>query len=239
MGYSGILNTTSHAFKHGASLVAYMRVRAQRLEAELVEQRRRAVFWRDYADSLERELAAASARAWDTVAEVPLRSVWESLVDARLSGEPSRTAVVFADLDDFKTINDTHGHLAGDAVLRAVARRFEEAFAARTPLVTRLGGDEFGVVVRDITEEDLDRFAELMRAPVVLPHGRSVQVSASIGVALGSELPPEAGREELLRVADCAAYQDKHNREQAQAKLRAAPSPRARERSATALGAAR
>lgn len=212
-------------------------------KAEIAELRRQVAFWREYAGELERELAAASARAWDVVAEVPLRAAWESIVDARLAGEPGRTAVVFADLDRFKAINDAHGHLAGDAVLRAVARRLEEAFAGRAALVTRLGGDEFGVVVRDVdAANDLARFAELMRESIALPYGRSVRVSASVGVAWAAELPPGAGREELLRTADAATYSDKHRR-QVDVGVRGAPSPRSRTRGraggAVVLGAVR
>jgi len=198
------------------------------------ELRRQVSFWRDYAGELERELARTSAQAWDSVAEVPIRATWESVVDARLAGERDRTAVIWVDLDRFKTVNDRHGHLAGDAVLRAVARRLEQAFSARSPVVTRLGGDEFGVVVRDLAEEaDLARFSELMAEPVVLPYRRSVVVSASVGVAWAAELPPGAGRDELLRVADAGAYSDKRR------VVRAAPSPRSRSRVGTAAGAAR
>ena len=120
-----------------ASLLQLSVALARKLDDENRDLRRRIAFWRDYAEVLEAELAAASAQAWDTVAEVPLRAAWESHVDARLAAEPERTAVVFADLDGFKAVNDAHGHLAGDAVLRAVARRLEEAFAARAPVVTR------------------------------------------------------------------------------------------------------
>ena len=177
-----------------------------------------------YVDELERQLACLSRQAWDTVAEVPLRAAWETLVDARLAAEPERTAVIWVDLDRFKQVNDRYGHLAGDAVLREVARRLEEAFAARAPVVTRLGGDEFGVLVRDLDEEhDLARFSVTMSKSVTLPHGRSVRVDASVGYAHARELPSGAGREELLRCADAEAYAHKPR---CSGEIRGAPSPR-------------
>lgn len=214
--------------------VAWMTFPLGLLGFENYELRRQIEFWRDYTAELERELARLSSQAWDTVAEVPLRAVWESIVDARLAEEPDRTAVIWADLDRFKQLNDRYGHLAGDAVLREVARRLEEAFAAHAPVVTRLGGDEFGVVIRDTDPEaDLARFAALMDEPVWLPHGRSVRVAASVGFARASELVPGASREELLRRADAGAYAHKSHQ------LPGAPSPRSRKRVAAAdvLGA--
>ncbi|MCX2729448.1 GGDEF domain-containing protein [Saccharopolyspora sp. NFXS83] len=180
------------------------------LRTYVSELQQRTEFWRHYAEVLEAELAAASARAWDVVAEVPLRSTWESLVEARLRGEPERTAVVWADLDRFKEVNDSHGHLAGDAVLREVARRLEAVFMARAPVVTRLGGDEFGVVVRDFVASDLARFGKKMSEPIDLPHGRKIQVSASVGVAIATDVHDGGELEDLLRVAETAAYAEKH-----------------------------
>ena len=222
-----------------AALIHYVCTRSTRLEAENGELRRQIEFWRDYTGELERELARASAQAWDTVAEVPIRAVWESIVDARLAGEPGRTAVVWADLDHFKQVNDRHGHLVGDAVLREVARRLQDAFAARSPVVTRLGGDEFGVVVSDLDENtDLARFATLMLEPVPLPAGRSVHVSASVGYAHAAELPCGAGRDELLRRADAGVYAHKPD---TAAEVRCTPGPRGRARASAdaVLGAAR
>ncbi|GAA4878798.1 GGDEF domain-containing protein [Saccharopolyspora cebuensis] len=230
--------TLTTALKGTGALLHRTRPRAHALEVANAELRRELQAWQDYTADLEGELARASARAWDTVAEVPVRAVWESILDARLAAEPARTAVVWVDLDDFKRVNDRHGHLAGDAVLRAVARRLEEAFGDRSPVVTRLGGDEFGVVTRDLdTEKNLAGFVALMAEPVVLPHGRSVRVTASVGVASAAELPPGASREDVLRLADAGAYAQKASRG---GEIRSAPSPRAREHGVvTAMEAAR
>ncbi|WP_258349006.1 GGDEF domain-containing protein [Saccharopolyspora gregorii] len=221
-----------------ATTVARTLLRTQRraLATENGELRRQLQFWETYIAELERDLARASAQAWDTVAEVPVRAAWESIVDARLAGERDRTWVVWADLDEFKRVNDRFGHLCGDAVLRAVARRLEEAFAARSPVVCRLGGDEFGVLARDLDRDaDLTRFTALMAEPVALPHGCSVLVAASVGVVHAGELASDASREDLLRRADADSYARKPHR------VAGAPSPRTRARvlGAHAIGAAR
>ncbi|WP_338600486.1 GGDEF domain-containing protein [Saccharopolyspora sp. SCSIO 74807] len=223
----------------GTCSLAWVGICSYAFEAHKAREQRHLASLRIYIAELERQLTCVSKQAWDTVAEVPLRAAWESLVDARLTAEPERTAVVWVDLDQFKQVNDRHGHLAGDAVLRAVARRLEEAFAAREPVVTRLGGDEFGVLVRDLDEDtDLARFAALMEEPVALPHGRSVPVAASVGFAHARELPHETGRWELLRCADAASYAHKPHRS---GEVGAAPTPRSRKGFAAAavLGAAR
>lgn len=174
-----------------------------------------------YAADLEKEIARLSRHMVDTVAEVPLRSVWESIVDARLATAAQRTTVAWADVDDFKRINDLFGHLAGDVVLREIARRLKTVFAPRSPVVTRLGGDEFGIVVQDAElPGDLQRFARRMAEPVALPQGSSVRVEVSVGVAQGAHLPCELTREDLLLVADADLYAVKR------AKQRHTPLPR-------------
>lgn len=178
------------------------------LHSYVSKLRQRNEFWRRYAEVLEAELAAASARAWDVVAEVPLRSTWESVAKARLRGEPDRTALVWADLDCFKEVNDTYGHIAGDAVLREVARRLDRAFADGAPVVTRLGGDEFGVVIRDLAMADLAGFSQSMSTPIDLPYGQQIVVRASVGVAKAAEQNGHT-LESLLRVAEAAAYAEK------------------------------
>jgi diguanylate cyclase (GGDEF)-like protein len=116
-------------------------------------------------------------------------------------------AILFIDLDDFKTLNDTHGHARGDEVLTAAAGRVLGVLRpSDTP--ARLGGDEFAVLIEDVVDE-ADALAVAMRLAVALrepmPLGHStVRVAASIGVALGG-----AGGEttdDLLRNADVAMY---------------------------------
>lgn len=114
-------------------------------------------------------------------------------------------ALVLVDLDDFKAVNDRHGHLAGDEVLCCLAERLEQA-GAHHP-VFRLGGDEFAVIVRGSSGETLEDVVriqtQLGRLELVLGGEQLVQ-SASIGVATSEH--PRVRAEELLRDADHAMY---------------------------------
>lgn len=126
---------------------------------------------------------------------------------ARARRAHSRCALLLVDLDRFKPINDSLGHLAGDAVLRAVAGRLRDA--ARTEeLVARLGGDEFAVVLEDIASSQdavavAERIVAAIRQSIDLPEGE-VRITASVGIALYPDDSDTA--ESLLRTADFAMY---------------------------------
>jgi diguanylate cyclase (GGDEF)-like protein len=123
--------------------------------------------------------------------------------------EPGRQPVVlFVDLDDFKTINDSLGHSAGDQLLISVSERLRASLRPED-LVARLGGDEFAVL---LDQSDLDnaeriagRLVDALRAPFVL-EGREMRVHASVGVA---RAPSGTAVDELLRNADVAMYSAK------------------------------
>jgi diguanylate cyclase (GGDEF)-like protein len=119
-------------------------------------------------------------------------------------------AVLFLDLDNFKIVNDSVGHHAGDELLVAVARRLEAC--VRSPdMVARLGGDEFAILLESVHEaEDAARVAERVQEALVAPvsvGGYEVFTSTSIGIALS----PSAGErpEFVLRSADMAMYRAK------------------------------
>ena len=118
--------------------------------------------------------------------------------------------VLFVDLDRFKTVNDAHGHLAGDRVLCAVAARIRRQ-VERSATVGRLAGDEFVVVMPGITEAATAETAQLIREsiaqPIRLADGREVVVTASIGIA-GSDTN-DATAQALLSDADMAMYRAK------------------------------
>lgn len=101
---------------------------------------------------------------------------------------PDRLAVLFIDLDGFKQVNDTWGHVVGDRVLRVVAQRIS-ACARASDLVVRYGGDEFLVVVEDSPgRRDLQQLARRIMRSVQMPiavEGQQVSLSASIGIAEG------------------------------------------------------
>ncbi|MGH2483157.1 MAG: putative bifunctional diguanylate cyclase/phosphodiesterase, partial [Candidatus Limnocylindria bacterium] len=119
---------------------------------------------------------------------------------------PDATGVLFMDLDDFKTINDSLGHAAGDELLKAVAQRLRGSLRAEDT-VARLGGDEFAVLVEDadaVTVQQVgQRLLEALRAPFEIA-GKQVHAGASVGAALGGVDHGEA--EVLLRNADVAMY---------------------------------
>jgi diguanylate cyclase (GGDEF)-like protein len=116
-------------------------------------------------------------------------------------------AVLCMDLDGFKEVNDEHGHAAGDAVLREVARRVL-AQVREGDTVARVGGDEFAVVMRGRADDDAlalsKRIVVAVARPIALPSGRIVSVGMSIGEAWYSSTAstPEA----LMEIADQALY---------------------------------
>jgi len=134
----------------------------------------------------------------------------QSIADARRNG--SQLAVMFIDLDRFKTINDSLGHDVGDQLLIAVAKRIRAALR-EADTVARLGGDEFVVVVSGIAgPEDAARVAEKIVAevgePLVLA-GHALHVSPSIGIGM---FPTDgAGIDTLMKNADAAMYHAKQH----------------------------
>jgi diguanylate cyclase (GGDEF)-like protein len=119
-------------------------------------------------------------------------------------------ALVMADLDHFKAVNDRHGHLTGDMVLREAARRLRASLRA-SDVIARYGGEEFVVAAPDCGIEDALALAERFRAsicarPIDVPGG-PVAVTMSLGVAATADMD-EADR--LMRVADEALYRAKH-----------------------------
>jgi diguanylate cyclase (GGDEF)-like protein/PAS domain S-box-containing protein len=123
-------------------------------------------------------------------------------------------AVLFMDLDDFKTINDSLGHAAGDGVLKEVGDRLKRALRA-ADTAARLGGDEFAILLEDggegIQAADVaDRIMQMLDEPFTL-EGKEVFVRASIGIAVsgGNGEVGEEAEEELLRNADVAMYMAK------------------------------
>lgn len=153
----------------------------------------------------------------DALTELPnrisvLRRLRKALAPAQ-GGEPLRW-VLFIDIDDLKAINDTLGHTAGDAMLRAAADCLRRAVTA-DDVVGRFGGDEFVVqVYRDISRDELDGMIERLRAALAAPvevGGTSAAIHASIGVV---EVHPDDERtaDEILRDADFAMYDAKRAR---------------------------
>ncbi len=150
----------------------------------------------------------------DALTNLPNRALFTDLL-ARSIGRAKRRddyafALLFLDVDRFKVVNDSLGHLIGDHLLIAIARRLERCLRPGDT-VARLGGDEFTVLLDDIVDvSDATRIADRIQRDLNLPFnlsGQEVFTSASIGIALsrsGYDKP-----EELLRDADIAMYRAK------------------------------
>ena len=126
---------------------------------------------------------------------------------ARQSRHRQPIAVLFLDLDDFKVVNDSLGHLAGDELLRAVADRLQGCLRTGDT-AARLGGDEFAVLIEALTDPKeaaglAERIISSLGTPVPL-EGQEIFVRASIGYAVSDQETLNA--EELLRAADVAMY---------------------------------
>jgi diguanylate cyclase (GGDEF)-like protein len=128
----------------------------------------------------------------------------------RAAATGQKLALLFVDLDNFKSINDTLGHNFGDRVLQLVAERLRSAAGPRTVLA-RLGGDEFTVLIEDVRshEEVLERANDIVQAlqqPLSIK-GRVLSTSASVGASLYPEHAADA--DALLRAADVALFRAK------------------------------
>ncbi|HSD23817.1 MAG TPA: bifunctional diguanylate cyclase/phosphodiesterase [Solirubrobacterales bacterium] len=129
----------------------------------------------------------------------------QSRIRAAAAGDA--VGVLFADLDGFKTVNDSLGHAAGDQLLIIAGQRLASVVGA-TDTVARFGGDEFAILVEDVRQPiELARMARQALSSlerVVEVEGREVFITASIGIAVGLEEPSD-----LLRNADLAMYEAK------------------------------
>ncbi len=151
----------------------------------------------------------------DVLTKLPNRKLFtdrltQSLSRARRSGKP--VAVMFVDLDHFKSINDTLGHEAGDELLLEMAIRLR-ANVREDDTVARLGGDEFTIILAELRQaEDAVNVAEKIIKAVQEPltiEGTSIKISASIGISLFPDDGTDA--ESLLRNADSAMYRAKES----------------------------
>ena len=122
----------------------------------------------------------------------------------------TRGALIFFDLDEFKYVNDTFGHRAGDTMLIRIAGEIG-ALVRRNEILSRLGGDEFALLLPDATEQDAEALAErVVRAISQIPfrfEGQNFRLTTSLGIAFYPEHAVNA--EELISHADAAMYQAK------------------------------
>ena len=169
---------------------------------------------RDITDRKQAEEKLTHAALHDELTGLPNRALFTDRLDnavKRFRRRPeNHFGVIFLDLDRFKVINDSLGHLAGDKLLRSIARRLESCLRVGDT-VARLGGDEFAILLEDIADfAEVDKVAERIDRELEKPfavHGHEFYTGASLGIALSStgyEQP-----EDLLRDADTAMYRAK------------------------------
>lgn len=160
----------------------------QRLEASTTELRRRA----------DR----------DALTDLIGRAAFERHLQ-EIADDGLRACVFFVDLDDFKPINDSFGHDAGDAVLRTIGRRLDR-LCRETDLAARLGGDEFGLAVLGVRPQTAEEMSERLRRAVTQPVAIESDLTVRVGVSVGmAVMEPDASVDEVIRRADAAMYVDK------------------------------
>lgn len=151
---------------------------------------------------------------YDNLTNLPNRATFNRLMERALERLPEgrSLALLYVDVDRFKTINDTMGHSAGDRVLQAVGSRLAAAIGA-DDIASRLSGDEFAVCLASVDKgEDAGDLAAAIAAQVMAPFsvdGHNVAIGISIGIALSAD--PLDSAEDLLQRADIALYRSKEN----------------------------
>lgn len=126
---------------------------------------------------------------------------------------PATCAVLIVDIDHFKSYNDTFGHVEGDACLVAVAEALQSSVRPQLDLVARLGGEEFAVVLTEVTREFAESTAERVRAKIEAAHAAGSSrvrrvVTASIGLSMRTAEQPKSFAK-LMEEADAAVYRAK------------------------------
>ncbi|MEV6926743.1 diguanylate cyclase [Dactylosporangium sp. NPDC051485] len=149
----------------------------------------------------------------DALTGLPNRAMlWQHLSAA--AAEPRPYAVLLIDLNDFKAVNDTHGHQAGDDLLTAVAHRLRDAALAldRRALAARLGGDEFAVLLPGAGTQPAERLAAALRAGFLQPFPTSAGRLTAHGCVAVAVAAPGQHPDEVLADADAARYRAKPRR---------------------------
>jgi len=195
--------------KSGAHIPVEFIVRSMMFGGEL----QRMTIIRDLRDRLEAQARIHHLAHHDALTGLPNRMAFMEHLQrccAQALAHGETLAMLFLDLDNFKRVNDSLGHLEGDVLLRTVAQRLTGALRA-TDRVARFGGDEFVLLLRPVLgREQVDGVARRLLADVeqpVMAGGRPLSVTPSIGIALFPE--QASGPEQLIQRADMAMYQAK------------------------------
>jgi diguanylate cyclase (GGDEF)-like protein/PAS domain S-box-containing protein len=189
-----------------------------------VGEERMAITWRNASpeETALRQLARTRDEAMysathDALTDLPNRVLLHQHLQEALRSCPpdERVGIVFVDLDRFKAVNDTYGHAAGDAVLRATAARLGRLIR-HGDLAARLAGDEFVLVLTRLTadwagDQFFARASAALAAPIQVD-GVELHPSASLGAVLADPLTTASSVEELIKASDAAMYQAKATR---------------------------
>ncbi|HEX3102383.1 MAG TPA: EAL domain-containing protein, partial [Pyrinomonadaceae bacterium] len=224
IGAFGVVYLT---FRHFVEDVKKTVEKAKHAERERAEQAEEHVHELEhYVAELERSSSALQeshenfrhAAYHDALTGLPNRNFFidtlKELLQKSRENSESNFAVLFLDLNRFKTINDSLGHSMGDRLIKNVAKRLS-SMVRDEDMVARFSGDKFGVILSDLLSKEeatsfADRLAKRLAEPYTLD-GRQVFTSAKIGIAYGNSKYPEA--EDILRDADIAMYYSKDNEE--------------------------
>lgn len=187
------------------ALVAELDHKNQALLDEIVERKRM-------------EAQAKHEATHDPLTGLPNRMLFVDrlqLAISRTARTGSACALFYVDINDFKPINDRHGHMVGDALLRSIATRFKDSTRS-VDTVARLGGDEFAVIVDQPPDHDhalmlARRIVDAVGRPhrIVQPDGEVVELSVTLSVGIAIFPSHAADLDDLVRVADGAMYRAK------------------------------
>jgi diguanylate cyclase (GGDEF)-like protein len=217
--YRGYLNSVAANTKK-AENAETARAESEKLRAEQAEQHVKEL----EVHIAEQERISASLREskekfrhvafHDSLTDLPNRNYFLEEVKYVLEKTKimpgNKFAVLFLDIDRFKTVNDSLGHAIGDRLILNVGKRLKSAIR-KGDMVARFSGDEFAILLSDIGDSrDVEKYAELIQKRIAVPitlNGRQVFTSVSIGIALSNDSYKEA--QDVLRDADIAMYQAK------------------------------
>lgn len=220
----GLRQSLGLPYTPGVVTLTQMHIKGRQIGTLVVESPRRLP--NETADglttiALETALAIESARLTEHLQDLAYRDQLTGLANRarflermdqaveRARSRGIRLAVLFLDLDDFKVINDSLGHAAGDRLLCTVAQRLRGCIQS-SGLIARLGGDEFTILLEDTSSDRVEDLARQLAAELCQPvelDGRRLIVGASVGVALcepGGAINVDV--QDLLRAADLALY---------------------------------
>jgi diguanylate cyclase (GGDEF)-like protein/PAS domain S-box-containing protein len=174
----------------------------------------KAIILRDITDDLAQQATLRQLALYDALTGLPNRTALVETLTSHLEATESPLAMALLGIDNFKTINDTLGHAAGDSVLQATASRLRLALPASAQ-VGRFGGDEFGVLFTGVATDELgahlDRMLQTVGEPMDVM-GSPIHLEASVGLAVREDLNSEdslPSASELIARADLALYKAK------------------------------